>query len=446
MMSRIQHVKSSFTAGEVDQHLLGRGDLAAYENGARTLRNVFIAPTGGVRRRPGLRFISKVQGPGRLVSFEFNTEQTYLFVFTDQRLTIFRGEQMIEAGLLTPWRDTHLANLSWTQSADTLLVVHPEIEPQKISRTAGEDWLLEPWTFLAAENGRIWQPHHKFATDTVTMRATVTNGSGQLIASEPFFHPYHPLSRFRIKDKELRMTSYSSSTVANIQTIDTLVDTAATRDWSEQTFSRVRGWPNTCAFHQDRLVIGGSRELPNHIWMSKTSDLFNFDLGEGLDDEAISFSVLSDQVNAIRAVFSSRHLQVFTSGGEWMVSGDPLTPETVQLRRQTRIGSRTSHTIPPRDVDGATVFVSRNGRQLREFLFADVEQAYRAGDLSLLAEHILQDVVDLVVDSENRLVHVVRSDGRLATVTMYRAEQVTAWSLNETLGEILAVEVVSGRT
>ena len=60
--------------------------------------------------------------------------------------------------------------------------------------------------------------------------------------------------------------------------------------------------------------------------MSQSGDLGNFDLGTGLDDEAIEFGLLSDQVNAIRAVFPGRHLQVFTSGGEWMVTGAPLTP------------------------------------------------------------------------------------------------------------------------
>ncbi len=55
-MSRIRNVKTTFTAGEVSSSLLGRGDLRAYDNGALSLTNVFIQPTGGVTRRAGLRF------------------------------------------------------------------------------------------------------------------------------------------------------------------------------------------------------------------------------------------------------------------------------------------------------------------------------------------------------------------------------------------------------
>ena len=47
-MTLTEAFKLSFTAGEIAPELLGRGDLRAYENGAKTLRNVTILPTGGV--------------------------------------------------------------------------------------------------------------------------------------------------------------------------------------------------------------------------------------------------------------------------------------------------------------------------------------------------------------------------------------------------------------
>ena len=70
-MTRMRDIKTTFTAGEVSRDLLGRGDLTAYNNGALSLRNLFIFPTGGVTRRSGLRFIDEVDSSGRLISFEF---------------------------------------------------------------------------------------------------------------------------------------------------------------------------------------------------------------------------------------------------------------------------------------------------------------------------------------------------------------------------------------
>jgi len=100
-MVAIRRIKTSFAAGELSDELLGRADLRAYENGARRLRNVFILPTGGVRRRPGLAHIATLPGPGRIAAFEFNTEQTYLLVFTDRLMTVFSGEEEI-ARIVTP--------------------------------------------------------------------------------------------------------------------------------------------------------------------------------------------------------------------------------------------------------------------------------------------------------------------------------------------------------
>src|SRR3546814_14653886 len=52
---------------------------------------------------------------------------------------------------------------------------------------------------------------------------------------------------------------------ATAEVKQTLAGTAATKDWVEQAFSTVRGWPVSVVFHQDRLVIGGSRDLPNRL-------------------------------------------------------------------------------------------------------------------------------------------------------------------------------------
>lgn len=439
-MTRIRQVKTNFTAGEVTRELLGRGDLRAYENGALELRNLFIFPTGGVTRRAGLGYVDTAAGDGRLVSFEFNTEQTYLMVVTNNQIDIYAGGINIQT-ISAPWSAAQISQMTWTQSADTLLMVHPDVHPKKLLRNSSGVFVLEDWAFFIDGNV-MQQPYYKFADSTVTLTPSATTGTITLTSSANAFLAGHAGTRLRVVGKEVLVTLVNSPTVVTARVIETLGGTAATIDWAEQSFSAVRGYPATVAFHQDRLVIGGSRDMPNRLWFSKSGDLFNFDLGTGLDDESIEFAILSDQVNAIRGIFSGRHLQVFTSGAEWMVTGDPLTPETVQLNRQTRVGSRTDRYIPPVTVDGATMFVARNGSEIREFLYTDVEQAYQATDLALVSRHILGRPVDQDFDALRRLLFIVRDDGKFATLTIYRAEQVAAWTLHETQGAVKSVSVV----
>lgn len=91
-MPALRRVKTSFTAGELSPELMGRPDLRAYENGARFLRNVFILPTGGIVRRPGLRHLAALPGLARLIPFEFSTEQTYLLALSAGSITVFRDD------------------------------------------------------------------------------------------------------------------------------------------------------------------------------------------------------------------------------------------------------------------------------------------------------------------------------------------------------------------
>ncbi|HEU4839582.1 MAG TPA: hypothetical protein VFS88_09275 [Micavibrio sp.] len=375
-----------------------------------------------------------------MISFEFNTEQTYLMVVTDNQIDIYAGGVNVQT-LSAPWTSAQIPQMTWTQSADTLLMVHPDVKPKKLLRNSLGSFVLADWEFFT-DADVTQQPYYKFAESTVTLTPSATTGTITLTASAAVFESGHAGTRLRVGGKEVVVTLVNSPTVVTATVVQTLGATTATIDWAEQAFSDVRGYPATVAFHQDRLVLGGSRDLPNRLWFSKSGDLFNFEPGTGLDDESIEFAILSDQVNAIRGIFSGRHLQVFTSGAEWMVTGDPLTPTSVQLNRQTRVGSRTDRYIPPVTVDGATMFVARNGSEIREFLYTDVEQAYQATDLALVSRHVVGHPVDQDFDALRRLLFIVRDDGKFATLTIYRAEQVAAWTLHETQGSVKSVSVV----
>lgn len=280
-MPVIRTLKTNFTAGEVSRRLLGRGDLRAYENGALTLRNLFIHPTGGVSRRAGLRFVDTAEGAGRLIDFEFNTEQTYLLVVTDAQIAIYQDDALIDT-LEAPWAISQIPSINWTQSADTLLMVHPDVPPKKLTRSGAGVWSLSDWVFETDEtSGVVYQPTFKFTDPDVTLTPSATSGSITVTASASIFVAGHAGTRFRIGGKEVEITAIGSGTVVDATVIETLAGTTATKDWEEQAFSAVRGYPVSCAFHQDRLIIGGSRDLPNRLWMSKSGGLWNFDSARG---------------------------------------------------------------------------------------------------------------------------------------------------------------------
>lgn len=439
-MNNMVSVKTNFTSGQISQNLFGRGDLSIFENGSAKLENVVIHPTGGISRRKGLKFVDKIDKRARLIPFEFNTEQVYLLCICDKEVKVYRNGVCIKT-LTSPWSASHLNKLNYTQSADTLLIVHPDVAPKQITRNTDEDWRIEDWGYYE-KDGLHYCPYYNFFQHREKISPRDTNGTITITSISPLFNNDYVGVRLRIRGGEVTISQYINTHEVVAQVTKSLGGAGDTTEWEEQAFSKVRGWPNSITFHQDRLVIGGSKRLPNRLWLSKSSDLFNFDLGKGLDDESIEFAILSDQVNAIKAVASSRHLLVFTTGAEWMVSGDPLTPTSIQLKRQTNVGSYAKENIYPQHIDGATVFISQSGRQLREFLYTDVEQAYQAKDLTLMSSDIIAKPIDIAFHQDDCVLYIVLEDGTISSLTTYRSEEVTAWSKLITTGKFLSLAVI----
>ena len=367
-MPAIKRAKTAFTAGELAPELLGRGDVPAWANGAAKLRNVFIQPTGGVQRRPGLRHLAVLPGAARLIPFEVSTELSFLLVIVHGTVRIFQGDSFVTE-VAGPWTAAMLPQIAFTQDARTMLLLHPGMRPQIVRRGDDGGWTVAPFAFSA-------EPFFRYAPSAVSIVPSGVTGVITATASADVFVPSHVGAMLRIRGKRALITAVRNAATVTLQVVDVLDSTEGTTVWDEAAFSTARGWPVSACFHQGRLVLGGARDLPNRLWFSRTAQHGNFDMGEGLDDQAIAFSLVSDQLNAIRAVFAGRHLQVFTSGAEWMVTGEPLTPASIQVTRQTRVGSLTDRSVPPLDVDGSTVFAARSGPAVHEFYYTDLQQAY----------------------------------------------------------------------
>ncbi len=442
-MTSLFTAKTNFTAGELSHDLLGRVDLSAYANGAMELKNVFIEPTGGVHRRPGLKYVDTLQQTGRLVNFELSALENYLIVLHAGTADIYK-DGVFQTEIETPYTAEQLKTIHWSQSADALFLTHQDVCPQKIEKKDGI-WTISDFEFLV-EDECILQPYHKFCSADTTISSSGITGTVTLKTSKDFFTTAHVGTQIKIADGYVVINSITNAKTAAATVKKKLVSDAddgvsleATRSFWEPVFTEERGWPVCVAFYQSRLIFGGSKKLPNTLWFSQTSDLTNFELGDGYDAEGISFSILSDQSNIICALFAGRHLQVFTTSAEWMVSGDPLTPTNIQLKRQTQVGSPARWYVPPIGIDGATIFPSANGREIREFLFADIEQAYQATDLSLLASHLINDPQDQAYDKHNRQAYILMSNGHVCVLCSFRSEDIQSWTELTTQGDFISV-------
>ena len=455
-MGRAFVTKTSFTAGELDPLLQGRLDLKALEDGAVRLRNVVVHPTGGVSRRPGLRLIAAVPGALRLLPFE-GPDGGELLALGPYRLDILRHGAVVQSFADTLWSAAEIAAISAARWGDRLLLCHPAVPPKELVRNGVSGWQLRDWSYEQslddAGHPRSLLPFARFARPEIALQlndgtpsAIAAGGLVTIVASEPVFGPDHINAVITFNGRQIRIVNPDpvDRQRAYGVTLQELKDGKPSRDWAEQAFSEARGWPACIAVHQERLVIGGSRDVPDRLWFSRTGHPFNFDPGTGLDDEAITFRLAGDEQHDIRGLMTGRLLQVFTTAGEWVVRGAPVTPESVSVELQTRIGSWPARRLDPIEVDGAALFIGASGRELREFLYAESEQAYQAADIAMLSRHLLAEPVAMRFDRRRRWVLIVRADGQLATVAIDRNSNVVAWSLLQCSGSFRSVAMYRG--
>lgn len=216
----------------------------------------------------------------------------------------------------------------------------------------------------------------------------------------------------------------------------------------EDVWSNTRGWPISSAFHESRLYFGGSKSRPNTVWGSKVAGFFNFDVGTGLDDESVEATINTTQLNKINQIVPGNNLQIFTTGAEFVVvqgQNDPITPSNFLVRPQTKLGSKAG--VPIDDLNGASVFVQRQGKSLQAFQYGDTVNSYQIQTLSLLSSHLLSDPVDLAIrrasstDEADR-VFVVNDDGTMICYSILVGQNVIAPSKFITNGEFLNVTVL----
>jgi hypothetical protein len=192
-MSRIIQIQNDFTAGELDPKLRARTDISQYKSGLSTARNVSIQPQGGAKRRDGTKFVAELDSGAadavRMVSFEFSVSDSYMLVFTPGKMYVFKngaqitningsGNDYLTIASLT---SAILPQMNWVQSADTVIVVHQDLEPVRILRGATDsDWTASTITFS-------FVPKYAFDIDThipaYNITPSATSGNITLTAS-----------------------------------------------------------------------------------------------------------------------------------------------------------------------------------------------------------------------------------------------------------------------
>lgn len=199
---------------------------------------------------------------------------------------------------------------------------------------------------------------------------------------------------------------------------------------NEDVWSVTRGWPMCGVLHQNRLIYGGSRSLPQTVWGSVISDFYNLTKTPVADDMAFEFTMSSHSVHANQDVFSiNKRLIVNTAAAEYTEESLPITPSNVSFQKRTEIGMLATG-IRAIGIDTSNLFVDRQQR-LRVFTYDYNNDVFAAQNLCTLAPGILNSPTAAAYVRglyDTNLCFFRNTDGALSILTVDFEQKVRGWS------------------
>lgn len=463
-------IQPSFSSGELAPATYARVDLNRYFTGLRTCRNFMVMPEGGVRNRAGTKFLAETRTSSfksRLIPFQFSTEQTYALEFGAGYIRFFtNGGQLLSAGavyeIASPYAEADLFALNYTQSADVMTIVHPNYTPMELKRFGPTNWTLTAIGFLPTiqpPTGLSGTPRTGGSGDTTVYRYVVTSISTDESAEESLPSAQASVTSWDSKAGAVLTWAAAPGSVDHYNIYKdnngsgifgfigqasglTFTDNAIgpTKTDTPPSFDNPFAGgnnPGVVGYYQQRRVFGASNANPQTLWFSRVGAYNNFGFSTPTkDDDAITVTLASRQVNRIRALVPLKELLVLTSGAEWTVTGDAtgLKPANIQAQVQSYIGSGT---VTPAVYGNTALYVQARGQKLADLAYSYTSDGFQGQDLTVLSSHLVRgfEIKDMTLAQvPNSVLWIVRNDGTVLGFTYLPAQEVFSWHRHDTDG------------
>jgi len=253
---------------------------------------------------------------------------------------------------------------------------------------------------------------------------------------------------------------YDATTEVNSCSANVKLDfgaNTATDNWRESSWDNHNGWPKVGTFFELRAYFLSTLNNPDYYWGSLTDNIYWFMgaklaqdsatnvsglnyYGSVANTDAFGFPVRGHQLNIIQWVRAKETLQVGTMGEEHILSGynDILGPLSVSDKIQTSEGGNDSNAL---GVDNMTMYISRDGKSTREFVYNEANGSYVSNTISMLSPEIIAHTFDgddatpfntiqikqLAYQASRKCVWFVTSLGALIGCIYSRETQAVAW-------------------
>lgn len=372
----------------------------------------------------------------------------------------------------TPWPAATLADLSFTQDADTLTICSASYPATELKRISDTNWTVTSVSFtptLAAPTAVTCTATKPTPTNPVTQTYVVTSVASDLVTESAasatasdtnnlsIFGNYNTITwaaavgaaRYYVYRKRGGSFGYIGQTTGTSFIDDNILpDTTQTPPENFTTLNTgVSDYP-ACATHfEQRRWFAGTFNALQAVWATRSATLSNLTSSvPSRDDDALSFRIRAQQQNAIRYLVPLVDLVALTVGGEFRIFADPgpaITPSSLSTKGQSFAGAAR---VQPVLTPASALYVQAQGSRVRELAYvADGTGSYRSTDVTLFAPHLFTgySITELAFSrAPDQTLWAVRSDGKMLGLTYVPEQQVYGWCQHDTHGLIESVAVI----
>ena len=280
---------TNFASGELSANLNGRVDIQQYYQGAASIKNFDIIPTGGIKRRVGTQRLASLSGNNRIIPFIVDKNSVYVLEI-GLNPDYDEHTEGSKPGLISIWQKSVLGSysviqtvgcdygnlavikeLQYAQNYDTLIFVHKDYKPFILKKDAtvftGSDMQFDfyPDVELDDDFDYIMVPVSGFPVKVQTSDGhgrfeyyRLINGTATLYPKD--FSP--GINEFWcINDGKLYKWEVSQWKVYGT---DPEIDT--------DLFSVQNKYPSCVAFFNNRLFFASTIEKRQMVWASAAPD------------------------------------------------------------------------------------------------------------------------------------------------------------------------------
>lgn len=374
--------------------------------------------------------------------------------------------------LVTPWADTDLATLNYTQNTDVLTIASQLYPTTEIRRAGAANWTTTTVNFtptLAAPTGvtatatvptatNTTVQHYKvtsIAVDGITESvasadATATNNLGIAGNFNTITWTAAPnATRYYVYKLRGGVYGYiGQTTTLSVIDDNILADTTTSPPESTITLNTAATqYPTAVTYLEQRRWFAGTLLQPQNIWATRNATESNLTSSTpSRDDDALAFRIAAQQQNAIRYLVPLVDLIALTVGGEFRIfadGGPAITPGTLSIKPQSYSGCAA---VQPALTSSSCLYVQAQGSRIRELSYdPNGLGVYKSVDVSLFAPHLFngKQVKEIAyVRAPDQQLWCARTDGVMLGMTYVPDQQVYGWHHHDTDGTFESAAVI----